>query len=66
MRVRLNSGEFETECVDGSFDIHITQESELSLDGGYTFEEVTNVFELNTVNAKALVEELQHYIDKQQ
>ena len=65
MRVRLNSGEFETEQVDGSFDIHITQESELSLDGGYSFESVTNIFELNSINAKALVEELQHYIDKQ-
>ena len=64
--MRLNSGEFETEEDQGCFDIRITSESDCSSDGGYTFEDVTNLFSLNKTEAEALVEELQHYIDKQQ
>ena len=60
--MKLNSGEFET-SVDGEFAISITQESDCSSDGGYTFEDVTNSFSLDLTDAKHLLDELQHYID---
>jgi hypothetical protein len=64
--MKLNRGEFVTEEDDGCFYIRITCESDCSSDGGYTFEDVTNPFSLNTSEAEALVEELQCYIKNQQ
>jgi len=62
--MRLNSGEFETMIDDdGDFEISIKKESDCSTDGGYTFEEVTNSFWLGKEEARALIEELQHYIN---
>lgn len=60
--MKLNSGEFETN-INGVFEIIITQESDCSSDGGYTFEDVTNSFELDKVNAAHLIDELQAYIN---
>jgi hypothetical protein len=60
--MKLNSGEFETNA-DGVFEISITQESDWSQDGGFTFEDVTNAFELDSTNAKHLIAELQAFCD---
>tara|TARA_R110002096_G_scaffold315227_3_gene509458 strand:- start:7444 stop:7635 length:192 start_codon:yes stop_codon:yes gene_type:complete len=59
--VVLNSGEFETSGGD-TFTIAITQESDHSIDGGHTFETITNKFEIDRINANYLVNELQHFI----
>lgn len=61
--MKLNSGEFVTSVVDGAFTFEITQESDVSRDGGYTFEMVTNTFELGWKEAAALIEELQSYLE---
>ena len=62
--MKLKSGEFET-CIDcdGDFEINIREESDISTDGGYTFEDVTNTYWLNRSEAKELIKELQHYIN---
>ena len=60
--MKLSSGEFETE-VDGGFVISITREGDISDDGGYSFPMVTNSFEIDTANAKHLIDELQHFVD---
>lgn len=57
----INDGELKTK-VDGCFEISITQESDWSQDGGYTFEMVTNTIELDAVQAGRLAAELQNYI----
>ena len=59
--MKLNSGEFETRD-SGSFEISITQESDCSNDGGYSFENVTNTYELDVASAKCLIRELQYYV----
>lgn len=59
----LNDGEFKADEKDGAFEISITQESDHSSDGGYTFETVTNTYKLGLAEAKALSEELLFYID---
>ncbi len=61
--MKLNSGEFETSIDDGDFDISITTISDHSLDGGHTFETVCTLYSLDKVNAKHLIDELQHFID---
>ena len=48
---------------DGKFSISITEESDCSLDGGYTFEDTTNVYHLTVDEAKILAKELQEYIE---
>ena len=63
--MNLNNGEFETK-VDRLFEISITQESDHSIDGGYTFEDVNVVFELDVENAKVLVKELNKFLDKEE
>lgn len=61
--MKLNSGEFETEIdSDGDFQVSIKTEGAYSNDGGYTYEDVTGCFCLDKVNAKHLIEELQHYV----
>ena len=62
--MRLNGSEFETEVETGMFKISITQESDLSLDDGYSFEDVTNTFRLNNKTAKELYLELKEYLNK--
>ena len=62
--MRLNGSEFETEVETGMFKISITQESDCSLDGGYSFEDVTNTFRLNNKTAKDLYLELKEYLNK--
>lgn len=61
--MNLLDGEFTTSTSD-SFDIAITQESNWSTDGGYTFEDVTNIFELDVPNAKKLIDELKDFCEK--
>jgi len=60
--MRLNNREFETIIRDGMFLIAIKQESDCSLDGGYTFEDVRNVYELNQQTARDLLNELKEYL----
>jgi len=62
--MKLENGAFSTEIDDGMFLISISQESDCSLDGGYTFEDVTNVWELNEQTANDLMLELKEYIDR--
>jgi hypothetical protein len=40
--MELNDGEFVTAASGGTFDITIEQESDCSMDGGYTFEKDYN------------------------
>jgi hypothetical protein len=44
--------------IGEEFEISITEESDLSMDGGHTFEEVTNVAYLNIEQARQLIREL--------
>lgn len=60
----LNSGEFTTCIRDGSFVIEIKQESDVSRDGGHTFEDVTNTFDLGRQQAMAMIDELNDYLNK--
>ena len=60
--MRLNNKEFETSVNDGMFLIAINQESDCSLDGGYTFEDVKNVYGLNQQTARDLIDELKDYL----
>ena len=62
--MKLNGSEFETEVDIGMFKISITQESDCSLDGGYSFEDVTNTFRLNNKTAEDLYLELKEYLNK--
>jgi len=61
--MNLNNGEFKTDASNGSFDIRIKQESDCSLDGGYEFEVITNIFELDKETAEELIKELQAFCD---
>jgi hypothetical protein len=60
--MRLNNSEFTTDIDDGMFLISITQESDLSLDGGHSFEDVSNTFELTQQTARDLLLELKEYL----
>jgi hypothetical protein len=64
LKMLLNSGEFTTCISDGMFVVAINQESNWSQDGGHTFEDVTNSFELGRAQAMALIDELEGYIKK--
>ena len=61
--MNLNNGEFET-SINGELEycISITRESNLSIDGGHSFEEVTNAYELNKQAARLLLNELKLYL----
>ena len=62
--MRLNSGEFKTEAeVDGDFSISICQEKDYLLSGMTIYLTSTNTFFIEKRDAKALIEELQRYID---
>lgn len=63
--MNLSKGEFITEDEGDSFIIEITQESNWSQDGGYTFENVSNSFALNKYDARHLRDELNLFIKKQ-
>lgn len=52
----------ETRRVDNTFNFIITQESDCSRDGGYSFEDATNIAELSRKEARVLVEELLLFI----
>jgi hypothetical protein len=55
---------FETYInTEGHFVISISYESDISTDGGMSFEEVTNESSVSVDNAKKLICELQAYID---
>ena len=58
----ISSGKFITCINDDTFDLMISEESDLSLDGGWTFEMVTSCFELSKENAMQLIDELEIFI----
>jgi len=60
--MNINEGEFETEENLNNFYISITQESDVSMDGGYSFESVTNVCSLNYDEAQRLADEILLFI----
>jgi hypothetical protein len=53
---------FETKISKDSFTIDLAEESELTLDGGYSYEVVTNSKSLTKIQAIKLYEELGHFI----
>jgi hypothetical protein len=54
---------FETEIIEGrEFKVSLTEESELSLDGGYSYEVVTNSKSLTRLQAIDLYGELASFI----
>lgn len=62
--MKIESGVFETSVdKDGDFEISISQESDISLDGGYTFEDVCLSYFISRTNAKHLINELKSWID---
>ena len=61
--MRLEDSAFKTDVDEDMFVITITQESDCSMDGGYSFEDVTNSWELNKENAQHLLDELRAFID---
>ena len=58
MELVNEDGKFKTEMKDGVFIISITRESDWLVDGGYTFEDVTNSFMLSNEEAIKLCDEL--------
>ena len=60
--MKIDDTGFSTEIGD-KFLIKLTQESDCSMDGGYSFEDVTNSVELDKKDAKELIKELQGFID---
>ena len=60
--MNLEDGGFKTGAYEGMFNIIITEESDCSLDGGHTFEDITNVWELNRSQVRDLLNELQEYL----
>jgi len=61
--MRLEDSAFKTDVDEDMFVITITQESDCSMDGGHSFEDVTNSWELNKENAQHLLDELRAFID---
>ena len=61
--MNINNGEFITNFGSILFDIKITQESDWSQDGGHSFENVTNTFQVGKDVAAQLVEELTNFIN---
>ncbi len=61
MNIKTPWAELTTEVIDGEFIICIEQESELSLDGGYTFEDTTNSIELTKDQCRELITELMEF-----
>jgi len=59
--VNLNNGEFTTKVKGEWFFISITEESDISVDGGHTFEDATNQFELDVDKAKERLRELTRF-----
>ena len=57
----MESG-FKAEVGYGVFFISITEESDVSLDGGFTFVNVTNTWELNQQAARDLLNKLKEYL----
>ena len=58
-----NGDEIKTNATTDLFEIIITNESGISLDGGCSFENTSNIFCLDIVEAKILMLELQSYIN---
>ncbi|MCP4707194.1 MAG: hypothetical protein GY869_01100 [Planctomycetes bacterium] len=51
-----------TKSTDTKFIIEITQESDWSTDGGYSFEDVTNDWHIDRLTAIELINELKKFI----
>ena len=56
--MNLFDGAFETGEENGMFSISITEKSDISKDGGYSFEDVTNVAYLTAGEVLELIKEL--------
>lgn len=64
--MKLDDGDFETGVnCSNNFYIKIFQESDHSSDGGYTFEKVLNIQELDKKQARTLINELMDYLEQQ-
>lgn len=57
-------GYFEARAIGDEFVISISEESDFSVDGGYTFEIATNTDYLELDQAKELLEELTSFIER--
>lgn len=60
--MNLRNGRLITRVNNDKFEMMITEESDCSLDGGYSFEVVSNEIELTKENAIQLIEELTIFI----
>lgn len=60
--MELCSGKFETGVDDGRFEITIRQETNNSVDGGYTFEPETSTYLLTERGVRMLMLELKIFI----
>lgn len=61
--MHLQNGKFTAIHSGDIFSISITHESDLSLDGGYTFEYVTNTLHFNVNDAKKLANALNYFVE---
>lgn len=52
----------QTKVINGEFQISISEESDYSSDGGYSFESTTNTWELDVSTALELLNELKVYL----
>ena len=58
----MDEGQIETKITDIGFGIGITQETDFSHDGGFTFEDITLWVHLNEKEAEDLIAKLRNYI----
>lgn len=61
--MELGDGRFSTSTIGGTFDIIIVDETDISVDGGHTLEQVTNLYELDKREAELLMAELKAFIE---
>ena len=64
--MNLDNGEFRTNADSGLYIIIIEKESDLSVDGGHSFEMVSNEYELTKAEAKRMIVELQSFVDNKE
>ena len=64
MKAESDGALLETRIQGDGFLISITEESDLSMDGGYTFEQTTNCFSLSRESALILAKELRNFLNE--
>ena len=62
MKIEVSDAIMETEYCNDYFILSITEENDCSLDGGYSFENVTNSAYLTKAIAQSLMDELQRFL----